>query len=78
MKAADKFWAFIGGAVIGYLIGAFTHGTQQVNQDTRFTIATLGAYLGAAMMITVYAKWKPIVALWGFWIMLAIAIVWSL
>lgn len=73
----DKLAAFFGGAVLGGLFAFLTKGDQQIG-DTKLSVAVIGAYLGTAAFAAVYAVWKPIAALWIFWFMAAVAIVWSL
>jgi len=77
-RTTGKFAAFVGGAGLGYIVGAGLKGSQQVGDSHYFTAATIGAYLGAMAFVTIYAKSKLIGALWAFWLMLTIAIVWSL
>lgn len=74
----DKLAAFFGGAVLGYLFAVLTKGDQQIGDSTKFSVAVIGAYLGTAAFAAVYAVWKPISALWIFWFMAAVAIVWSM
>lgn len=73
-----KLAAFASGAVIGYVVGAVLKGSKQVGDSPYFTVGTIGAYLGAMIWAVIYAKSKLIGALWAFWLVLAIAITWSL
>ena len=58
--------------------GMKLEGDQQIGDSTKFSVAVIGAYLGTAAFAAVYAVWKPISALWIFWFMAAVAIVWSM
>lgn len=74
----ERMLAFVLGIVPGYIIAAMLKGNQQVGSSPRFTAGIIGAYLGAMIWAVVYARSKLIGALWAFWLLLAIAITWSL
>lgn len=77
-RTKGKLAAFVSGGAIGYIFGAWLKRDRQIGEDAHLTIGTLGVYLGAMAFITLYAKSKLLGALWAFWLLIAIAITWSL
>lgn len=85
MRAPVKFLTGISGAVVGYIVGSLIKSNQPtviggdaIVRSTSFTIGTVAAYLGAAIFAVVYAKGKFTSAIFLGWVMILIAITWSL